>query len=175
MDISATNVVVVDAVVESPRGSRNTYALDARSGRIRLVHTLFTATSYPVDHGCLLGTSSANGAPLGALVLLKQSTFPGCHIRVRPIGVLWVGDERGREAKVLAVPATDVRFTHVQDLGDVDAFLLEEIKHFFGIYMQLDPQGGGTTIEWGQRDDAVEAIVAGQRHHRSGLACAVPL
>lgn len=56
-----------DAVVEIPRGSRNKYEMDHRTGRIRLDRMLFTATQYPCDYGFVPGTLAEDGDPLDLL------------------------------------------------------------------------------------------------------------
>jgi len=48
-------------------------------------------------------------------------------------------DEAGGDDKVLCVPAGDPRWDHINDLGDVPAFELEAIKHFFVHYKDLEP------------------------------------
>lgn len=40
-----------DVTVEIPKGHRNKYEVDHKTGRIRLDRTLFTATQYPADYG----------------------------------------------------------------------------------------------------------------------------
>jgi inorganic pyrophosphatase len=40
-----------DVTIEIPKGTRNKYEKDPRTGRIRLDRTLFTATQYPADYG----------------------------------------------------------------------------------------------------------------------------
>ena len=78
--------------VEIPGGSRNKYELDAESGQIMLDRRLFTSMSYPADYGFIEGTLGEDGDPLDALVLVSDPTFPGCRIRVRPIGVFHMSD-----------------------------------------------------------------------------------
>ncbi|MDT4993340.1 MAG: inorganic pyrophosphatase, partial [Actinoplanes sp.] len=39
-----------DVLVEIPKGQRNKYEVDHKTGRIRLDRTLFTATQYPADY-----------------------------------------------------------------------------------------------------------------------------
>ena len=74
-----------------------------------------------------------NGDPLDALVIGDEPTFPGCHIWCHPIGVLWMADEKGPDAKILTVPSWDVRVVW-RDLHEVPEFLKLEIQHFFDIY-----------------------------------------
>jgi len=65
----------------------------------------------------------------------------------RPTGVIrdygfipgTLTDEKGPDAKVLAVPARDPRYAGLRDLSDVPGHLLDEIGHFFGIYKELEP------------------------------------
>ena len=96
----------ITAVIEIPKGSRNKYEVDHATGAIWLDRMLFTATQYPMDYGFVPGTLAPDGDPLDVLVLLEEPTFPGCHIKVRPVGVFRMHDEQGQDAKVLAVPAT---------------------------------------------------------------------
>lgn len=95
-----------DVVVEIPKGHRNKYEMDHKTGRIRLDRTLFTATAYPADYGFIEGTLALDGDPLNALVLVDEPTFPGCLIRCRPIGMFRMVDEHGQDDKVLCVRAT---------------------------------------------------------------------
>jgi inorganic pyrophosphatase len=140
----------VEAFIEVPRGSRNKYEVDHATGRIRLDRMLFTATQYPTDYGFIPETLADDGDPLDILVLLDEPTFPGCSILARPIAVLRMRDEAGGDDKVLSVPATDPRWSHLHDIGDVGAFLLDEILHFFTVYKELEP---GKLTEPGRWDD----------------------
>ncbi len=96
-----------DVVVEIPKGHRNKYEMDHKTGRIRLDRTLFTATSYPADYGFIEDTLGRDGDPLDAMVLVDEPTFPGCVIRCRPIGMFRMTDEHGPDDKVLCLPAAN--------------------------------------------------------------------
>ena len=54
--------------------------------------------------------SAEDGDPLDALVLLEDPTFPGCWVRSRPVGVFWMTDDAGPDAKIICVPADDPRW-----------------------------------------------------------------
>ena len=149
---------VFDMVVEIPKGSRNKYEVDHESGAIRLDRHLFTATAYPADYGFLPETLGEDGDPLDVLVLLEEPTFPGCWITARAIGVFWMRDEMGPDAKILAVPAGDPRWDHIGVLGDVSPHLRAEIGHFFEIYKALEPSKSTEVGEWGGRSEATEEI-----------------
>jgi inorganic pyrophosphatase len=150
--------VDVEMVVEIPKGSRNKYEMDHALGRIRLSRMLFTSTRYPVDYGFIPGTLAEDGDPLDIMVILEDPTFPGCSIDVRPVGLFWMRDEAGPDAKILAVPARDPRYAELRELRYVPEHLLSEIRHFFEIYKQLEP-GKGTDIRgWQDRRSAEREI-----------------
>ena len=105
--------------VEIPSGSRNKYEFDKELGGIVLDRRLFTAMTYPADYGYVEGTLAEDGDPLDALVLVSDPTFPGCRIRVRPIGVFHMSDEKGPDEKLLCVPLDDPSFERIRDVRDV--------------------------------------------------------
>ena len=157
---------VFEVVVEIPQGSMNKYEIDHDSGEVWLDRHLFAATVYPAEYGFFPDTLAEDGDPLDALVLLEDPTFPGCHIRARPVAVLEMSDEAGRDLKVLCVPAGDPRWAHVNDRGDVDEFLLAEVRHFFEVYKDLEPGKEATIGGWSGRETALAAIGAAKDAHR---------
>lgn len=147
-----------DAVIEVPMGSRNKYEMDHHRDRIRLDRTLFTATQYPADYGFVPESLAEDDDPLDVLVLVSQPTFPGCAIPVRPVAVFWMRDEHGPDAKILSVPSHDPRHNVIRDLKDVPAHHLNEIKHFFDVYKDLEPGKSAETRGWGGRSDAERVV-----------------
>lgn len=148
----------VEMIVEIPKGSRNKYEMDHALGRIRLSRMLFTSTRYPVDYGYLPNTLAEDGDPLDIMVLLEDPTFPGIAIDVRPVGLFWMADEAGPDAKILAVPARDLRFAHITELRHVPEHPLSEIRHFFGVYKELEPGKGTDLRGWQDRPSAEREI-----------------
>jgi inorganic pyrophosphatase len=146
--------------VEIPSGSRNKYEFDKELGGIVLDRRLFTAMTYPADYGYVEGTLAEDGDPLDALVLVSDPTFPGCRIRVRPIGVFHMSDEKGPDEKLLCVPLDDPSFERIRDVRDVNGELLDEIEHFFQRYKDLEPTKKTETRGWGNRSEASEILAA---------------
>lgn len=155
----------LEVVVEIPRGSRNKYEIDHLTGEVWLDRMLFTSMQYPADYGFVAGTLAEDGDPLDALVLLDEATFPGCHIRSRPVAVFWMHDEKGRDAKVLCVPSADQRSENVRDLGDLQPYLLDEISHFFEVYKQLEPGKATVVGEWEGCGEAERVVWDARRRH----------
>jgi inorganic pyrophosphatase len=145
-------------VIEIPRGSRNKYEIDHDDGRVFLDRRLFTATTYPADYGFLPHTLGGDGDPLDALVLLEDPVYPGVWVEARPIGVLYMEDEAGEDAKLICVPPREPRWTDVNDVGDLTPQLMAEIQHFFEVYKALEPEKHSSTAGIGGRDDAWRKI-----------------
>jgi inorganic pyrophosphatase len=155
----------IEVVVEIPRGSRNKYEYDHEAHVIRLDRRLFTATAYPADYGFIPETLSEDGDPLDALVVLDEPTFPGCWVRARPVGVFWMTDDKGPDAKILCVPAGDARWEHVTDLEGLPDFLTDEIAHFFEVYKVLEPNKHSSVRGFEGAEAAVREIEACRRRY----------
>lgn len=156
----------IEVIVEIPKGTRNKYETDHESGEIWLDRMLFTATRYPEDYGFIRDTLAEDGDPLDAMVLLEEPTFPGCHIRARPVGVFLMRDENGDDAKVLCVTSSDPRQAGIKELEDLPSYELDEIAHFFAIYKSLEPgkltQPGG----WRSRHEAERIIEEARQRYK---------
>jgi inorganic pyrophosphatase len=155
----------LDVVIEIPRGSRNKYEYDHERDVIRLDRRLFTATVYPTDYGFVPDTLAEDGDPIDVLVLLEEPTFPGCWVEVRVVGVFWMEDEQGPDAKLLCVPSHDPNYDSMRDLVDVSQSLLDEIAHFFDVYKMLEPGKNTTTRGWEGAAAAYAEIDAGRARY----------
>lgn len=148
----------IHVVIEIPRGSRNKYEIDHDTGRVFLDRRLFTATTYPADYGFIPDTLGGDGDPLDALVLLEDPVYPGVWVEARPVGVLYMQDEAGEDAKIICVPPTEPRWQGVDDLADLTPQLVAEIQHFFEVYKALEPGKESATSGLAGRDAAWREI-----------------
>jgi inorganic pyrophosphatase len=147
----------VTAVIEIPSGSRNKYELDKTTGMLKLDRVLFSAVHYPGDYGFIPRTLHEDGDPLDVLVIVKEQTFPGCQIDVRPIGVLKMLDRGEPDDKILSVPLHDPYHQEYFDIADIPQHLLKEVEHFFRTYKDLE----GKRVEilgWGKSEQAMRII-----------------
>jgi inorganic pyrophosphatase len=170
-DLSA---LAVEVVIEVPRGSRNKYEFDHERHVLHLDRRLFSATVYPADYGFIPDTLAEDGDPLDALVLLEEPVFPGCWVRARPVGIFWMEDEKGPDAKIICVPLGDPRWDQVRDLGDMPTHLRSEIHHFFDVYKALEPGKSTSTTGFEGREAALGEIAASRarllHQQRTGAA-----
>ncbi len=150
----------VEVVIEVPRGSRTKYEFDHGRHVLHLDRRLFSATVYPADYGFIPDTLAEDGDPLDAMVLLEEPVFPGCWVSARPIGIFWMEDEKGPDAKIICVPLGDPRWDQVRDLNDMPAHLRSEIHHFFDVYKALEPGKSTSTTGFEGREAALGEIAA---------------
>ncbi len=152
----------VEVFVEIPKGSRNKYEWDHERRRFVLDRMLFSAVHYPGDYGFVTETFGEDDDPLDALVILADPTFPGCAIDARVVGVFRMNDDKGPDAKILAVPRSDPRWQHVTELDDVPEHLLAEINHFFSIYKDLE--GKKVSVHgFGDRSEALAEVAEARK------------
>ena len=155
---------IVTAVIEIPQGARNKYELDKESGLFRLDRVLYSAVHYPGDYGLIPRTLHEDNDPLDVLVMIKEHTFTGCPIDVRPVGVLKMLDKGEPDDKILAVPSDDPYYADVFDIADVSSHYLKEVEHFFFIYKDLE----GKRMEitgWKNSVAAIEIIAASMQRY----------
>jgi inorganic pyrophosphatase len=154
--------VEFDVIIEIPKGQRNKYEVDHKTGKVRLDRYLYTSMVYPTDYGFIEDTLGEDGDPLDVLLLLRQSVFPGVLVKARPVAMFRMTDEAGGDDKVLCVPARDHRWDHIQDIEDVPKFEQQEIEHFFMQYKALEPGKYVETADWVGRADAEAEVLRSQ-------------
>ncbi len=163
----------IEVTVEIPSGSRNKYEYDHERRRFVLDRVLYSSVHYPCDYGFIEGSLADDGDPLDVLVVIAEPTFPGCVVRVRPIGVLDMADEKGHDYKILAVAHDDPRWEGASVLEDVSPHRLREIENFFETYKALEKRATdvrgwlGVDDAWRIIDSAMQAgaSAAGQPAH----------
>jgi len=97
------------------------YEVDKDSGLLMVDRFMNVAMSYPANYGYVPHTLYDDGDPVDVLVLTPHPIIAGCVIKCRAVAVLDTTDEKGQDAKILAVP-TDKN----------------EIKHFYEHYKDLE-------------------------------------
>lgn len=127
----------ITVVVEINKGSKNKYELDKKTGMIKLDRVMHTGQDYPFDYGFVPQTHWHDGDPLDVVLLTTYPLVPGVLLTARPVGVMDMIDAGESDAKIIAVPVEDPRFNKIHDLSDVNPHTIEEIKHFFETYKQI--------------------------------------
>ena len=146
----------VNAIVETPKGSRNKYVYDVETEAFWLKKSLPAGMVFPFDFGFIPSTIAGDGDPLDILVLTDATTFPGCVVTCHIIGVIKVKQEKKgrhvRNDRIIGVHTDSRLYSSVKSLGDLEDGLLKEIIHFFSSYNQItedmfEPLGNDGTRE----------------------------
>jgi len=129
---------IVNVVIEIPKGGHNKYEYDEKTDEFRLDRVLHSSIFYPTDYGFIPQTRSEDKDHLDVIVVISEPLFPGCILSVRPIGVLDMEDEEGRDVKIVAVAQKDPRLQEVESVKDLDRHFKKEVQNFFEMYKKLE-------------------------------------
>ena len=128
----------LNAVIETPKGSRNKYEFDEKKELFKLSGILPLGESFPFDFGFIPQTLGEDGDPLDVLLLMDEAAFPGCLVESRLIGVIEANQtedgETVRNDRLIAVASKSLLYDSVKSIKDLDENLIEQIKHFFVSY-----------------------------------------
>jgi len=159
----------INMLVETPMGSINKYEFHTKTGLIKLDRELFEKLPYPIEYGAIPQTWDEDQDLLDVMCLVSYSTFPGCLISVRPIGVMLFNDSGEKDDKILAVPVDDIRFKHIKSIDDMSEHQKDEIAFFFERYKDLQFKYKGQTDKkvkvegWGGVEEAYKIIAEAQK------------
>ncbi|PVU72293.1 inorganic diphosphatase [Sulfolobales archaeon SCGC AB-777_J03] len=160
----------VNVLIEIPQGSNVKYELDKEENVIKVDRILYTAMFYPFNYGFIPGTLEEDGDPLDVLVISNYPLMPGSVIEVRPVGMLFMRDEKGEDVKIIAVPIDkiDPTFSNIKDINDVPDAIKNKITHFFEHYKELEPGKWVKVSGWGNASQAKERISEAIERAKSG-------
>jgi len=127
-----------NAIIEIPRGSSNKYELDKETGLMKLDRVLYSAMFSPMDYGFMPQTYWHDNDPLDVLVMTTYTLVPGILVEVRPVAVVRMIDGGEKDEKIIAVPTKDPRFNGIKDIDDIEDHILEEVKHYYEHYKDLE-------------------------------------
>lgn len=163
----------INVVIEIPSNSNPIkYEYDKASDMVMVDRYLGTSMVYPCEYGFVPHTLSEDGDPVDVLVVSPLPLMPGAVIRCRPVGMLRMTDESGKDAKILAVPVTKLtpRYQHVQKPEDLGKELLNAIEHFFKHYKDLEPGKWVKVDGWEEVAAAEQEILASVKRFEAEAA-----
>ena len=152
----------VNVIVEVPVGGQPIkYEMDKEAGALIVDRFLYTPMTYPGNYGFVPHTLSEDGDPIDVLICNTRPLVPGCIINVRPIGVMVMEDDGGKDEKIIAVPVPKLtrRYDKVVNYTDLPEITLKQIEHFFEHYKDLEPGKWVKIVRWGGVDEAERMIV----------------
>lgn len=133
---------VLQVIVETPKGSRNKFAFDAKQRIFGLKKVLPAGMAFPYDFGFLPQTIAPDGDPIDVLLLMDEPAFPGCVVPARLIGIIEGeqidGKKRIRNDRLLAIAEANHSYNYVRRWKDLPNQFLHELQDFFVNYHRLE-------------------------------------
>ncbi len=131
----------VQAVVESPQGTRNKLKYEPETGSFRVSQSLPAGSNFPFDFGFIPSTRCDDGDPLDILILMDAPAFPGTIVDVRLLGVIEAEQTEGGKAirndRLIAMAEGSTERGDPRRLRDLPSSLLDQIESFFVSYNEL--------------------------------------
>tara|TARA_R110002072_G_scaffold46082_11_gene128017 strand:- start:25089 stop:25616 length:528 start_codon:yes stop_codon:yes gene_type:complete len=152
----------INVIIEVPVGGEPIkYEMDKISGALFVDRYLYTSMRYPGNYGFVPNTLSDDGDPVDVIVASTRAITPGAVMNCRPIGVLKMSDEAGGDEKILAVPTNKLtrRYENVHNYTDLPQITLDQIKHFFEHYKDLETEKWVKVDGWGDAEEAKKLIL----------------
>jgi len=163
----------VNVLIEVPIGGEPIkYEMDKAAGTLVVDRFLYTPMRYPGNYGFVPHTLSEDGDPIDVLVANTRPIVAGAVINVRPVGVLKMTDDSGKDEKILAVPSPRLtqRYVGIHSYSDLPRITLDQVQHFFEHYKDLEP-GKWVKVEgWGDAAEARALIVEAIERERRRMA-----
>ena len=154
----------VNVIIEIPQGGTPVkYEVDKKSGALFVDRFLHTSMSYPANYGFIPHTLSEDGDPVDCIVIAPTPVASGTVIRARPVGALLMEDEKGIDEKIIAVPTDELHpyYKRVASYRDLPEILMEQIRHFFEHYKDLEQGKWVKVVRWAEVGEAADLIRAG--------------
>lgn len=163
----------VNVIIENPMGGDPVkYEVDKETGVMFVDRFLHTPMYYPGNYGYIPQTLSGDGDPVDVIVVGHIPVVPGAVLRARPVGVLFMEDDGGTDEKIIAVPVAKMHPYHneVKSYLDLPQIQMEQIRHFFTHYKDLEPGKWVKAGEWGDEVTAKRLIVEGIERAKAKVA-----
>lgn len=158
----------VNVIIEIPSNSQPVkYEVDKLTGAMFVDRFMNAAMHYPCEYGYIPNTLSEDGDPLDVLVISPLPLISGSVISVRPIGLLEMVDESGRDCKILAVPQDRLttQYSNIFKPEDLGEIILNKIAHFFQHYKDLEVGKWVKINGWLDATHAHAEIINGIERH----------
>ncbi|OGO90135.1 MAG: inorganic pyrophosphatase [Coxiella sp. RIFCSPHIGHO2_12_FULL_42_15] len=158
-----------NVIIEIPADAGSIkYEVDKSSGLLMVDRFIPVAMHYPCNYGFVPQTLAEDGDPVDVLVMTPFPVQPGALLRVRPIGLLVMTDEAGKDSKIFALPITKacIQFANMTALEDFPKIILDRITHFFEQYKALEPGKWVKVQGWQDKKAAEQELLEGIKRYK---------
>ena len=155
---------IINVVVEIPQGSNQKIEWDRKIGAMKLDRIEPQIFAKPTNYGFIPQTLDEDGDELDALIITDLPLPTGIYLQGRVLGVMKFVDDGEVDDKIIVVPADDrSNGNAIRSLADLPEALLRQIEFHFNHYKDLKKPGSTKVERFGDRDEALQVIVAAQK------------
>lgn len=129
---------IVNGIIEIPQNTRAKYELDKETGLLKMDRVIYSSMYYPHNYGFIPQTYCDDHDPLDILVLSQISIVPMCLVEAKVIGVMRMLDGGEMDDKIIAVANNDMSVKHFDDISELPAHYIKEMRNFFEDYKKLE-------------------------------------
>jgi inorganic pyrophosphatase len=147
--------VVVNAIVEIPKGTSVKYEYDGDLELFKMDRMLCSAMTYPASYGFIPNTLAEDNDPLDIVIYNSLPINTGALVECNVLGVLDMIDKGEKDWKVIAAPTSHIK--NYKDISDIDDTFLKVCKNFFAHYKDLN----GTSVsvlDWHDKQFAYDIV-----------------
>ncbi len=144
------------------------YEIDEKTGVLVVDRFVATSMFYPCHYGFIPQTLAEDGDPVDVLLICSFPIHPGSAIKVRPIGMVDMEDEKGKDIKVICVPVDSVcaESSKIISHEQLPETLLKKIVHFFERYKDLEPSKWVKVVGFESADTAKKLIIQAMKSYK---------
>jgi inorganic pyrophosphatase len=129
---------VCQAIIETPKGSRNKFTYEPESNLFKLGFVLPEGMVFPFDFGFIPSTPGGDGDAIDVLVLMDAPAHVGCLVEIRLIGVISAEQVKDGQKEIndrllgTAIPSYD--HEGVTTMDQIGKTMLSQLEEFFVSY-----------------------------------------
>jgi inorganic pyrophosphatase len=131
-----------EIIIETVKGTNLKYKYDHQTGQFRVRKALPLGMVFPYDFGFIEGTKGEDGDPLDAMIISEFSSFTGCKMKCRLVGVLLAEQTEGRKKirndRYFFIPDESILFSSVTSMQQLGNKHNDQLKDFFVNYNKAD-------------------------------------
>lgn len=151
----------INVIIEiSANSSPIKYEMDKKNKILLVDRIIYTPMFYPYNYGYINKTLSHDGDPIDCIVITQYSLQSGCSINTRPIGLLEMEDESGKDVKIISVPINKIteQYNEIKNINYLPEFTKNQITYFFQHYKDLEKGKWVKIIGWMDKKYAKKEI-----------------
>lgn len=128
------NHVIVNSIIEIPKGSIQKYEWDYEFNMYVLDRTLPSTLPYPMSYGMIPNTLADDGDNLDVCVYATEPINRDTIVRLKIVTALNMIDDGEIDYKLIGVLESNPNIDKYNEYTDLDQVVLEHTKNFFSLY-----------------------------------------